>query len=111
METHGSNASIKWYHYLAALGAGFFLANVMPHMTNGISGRDFPSPFADPPGVGLSSPTMNVIWALINLVLGYVLLRVSKLKFNNTIGMIALFIGIAICTLMCAMSFGSNPNL
>ena len=99
---------MKWYHYLAALGAGFFLTNVMPHMANGISGREFPSPFADPPGVGMSSPTINVVWALINLFLGYVLLRVSRVKFDDSLGMLVLFVGIAICALMCAMSFDAN---
>ncbi len=102
---------MKSYHYLAALGTGFFLANVVPHFTMGITGQEFPTPFATPSGVGLSSPTINIIWALINLFFGYVLLRVSKLKFNNNLGIFALFIGIAICALLCAMNFGSNPNI
>ena len=102
---------LKWYHYLVTFGAGFFLTNVLPHMVNGVSGREFPSPFGEPSGVGLSSPVTNVIWALINLIIGYILLRAGKVKFNNTISMVIVFLGLTICALMCAMSFGANPNI
>lgn len=102
---------MKWYNYLAALGAGFFLTNVIPHMVNGISGREFPSPFGEPSGVGLSSPMSNVIWALMNLAIGYTLFRVSKVNHKNVIAVFILFIGISVCALMCAASFGNNPNI
>ncbi|OSY89326.1 hypothetical protein WH52_01415 [Tenacibaculum holothuriorum] len=102
---------MKWYNYLAAFGAGFFLTNVIPHLVNGVSGQEFPSPFGAPPGVGLSSPIQNVIWALMNMVIGYLLYRVSKIDSKNIIGTILMFVGIAVCALMCANSFGSNPNL
>ncbi len=48
--------SMSWYHYLACFFAGAFLANAVPHFVQGISGERFPSPFATPPGKGLSSP-------------------------------------------------------
>ena len=35
---------MRWYHYLALFFAGAFLVNSIPHFTNGISGRPFPSP-------------------------------------------------------------------
>jgi hypothetical protein len=60
------------YNYIASFFAGAFLANVVPHFFHGISGDRFPTPFAHPPGRGLSSPTVNVVWAWINLGLGYV---------------------------------------
>lgn len=105
------NKQMKWYNHLAGFGAGFFLANVMPHMVNGVSGSEFPTPFATPSGVGLSSPITNVIWALINLLLAYILIRVSKIKFDNIIGMAVIFVGIGLCAFMCAKNFGANPNL
>lgn len=55
-ETSDKNTNdkiIKWYNYLAAFFAGLFLANTIPHFVNGISGRPFPTPFADPPAQGL----------------------------------------------------------
>lgn len=110
MKIHNSHP-MKWYNYLAGFAAGFFLANVIPHMVNGMSGNEFPTPFATPSGVGLSSPSINIVWALINLVLAYILVRTSKIKFDNTIGMLILFAGIALCAYMCAMNFGANPNL
>ena len=65
---------MSWYVYLAHFGAGLFLANPVPHFVNGISGERFQSPFASPPGVGESSPLVNVLWGMANFVVGYVLL-------------------------------------
>lgn len=42
--------------------AGVFFANAVPHGVTGIGGRRFQSPFARPPGVGESSPIVNVLW-------------------------------------------------
>jgi hypothetical protein len=61
--------AMNWYNYIACFFAGAFLANVVPHFFHGISGDRFPTPFAHPPGRGLSSPTVNVVWARINLVI------------------------------------------
>ena len=55
-----------WYHYVACFFAGIFLANAVPHFVKGICGDRFPTPFAKPPGKGLSSPLVNVLWALVN---------------------------------------------
>lgn len=75
--------TVNWYDYLASFFAGVFLANVVPHFIYGISGDRFPTPFANPPGKGLSSPTVNVVWALFNLVVGYILFRVGKVSSGN----------------------------
>src|SRR5579872_1439762 len=64
---------MPWYIYLAYFFGGAFLVNAVPHFVNGISGRAFPSPFASPPGKGLSSPTVNVLWGTLNAVIGYIL--------------------------------------
>jgi len=48
--------AMKWYNYVACFFAGVFLANVVPHFIHGVSGDSFPTPFANPPGKGLSSP-------------------------------------------------------
>jgi hypothetical protein len=59
--------------YLAYFAAGLLLTNGVPHFINGISGRNFQSPFASPPGVGESPPLVNVIWGMANFILGYLL--------------------------------------
>ena len=44
--------------------------NSVPHFTNGVSGRRFPTPFAFPRGKGRSSPMVNVLWEILNLAVG-----------------------------------------
>ena len=96
---------MKWYNYVACFFAGMFLANVVPHYIHGISGDPFPTPFADPPGKGLSSPTINIVWALTNLVIGYLLYRAGKISRQNTIGLIIFFIGVAAISIMLSIGF------
>ena len=55
------------------LWGGGTLANGIPHFINGISGNRFQSPFASPPTIGESSPTVNVLWGIFNLVAGALL--------------------------------------
>ena len=86
---------MNWYDYIACLFAGMFLANVVPHFVHGISGDRFPTPFARPPGKGLSSPTMNVVWALVNLIVGYALFRVGKVSSGGNLALAVFFVGIA----------------
>ena len=64
---------MHWYYYLSYFFGGAFLANSLPHLINGVSGRAFQSPFAKPPGKGLSSSTVNVLWGFFNLAVAYVL--------------------------------------
>lgn len=101
---------MKWYHYVAAFFAGAFLANAVPHFVQGISGDPFPSPFANPPGKGLSSPTINVLWACFNLFIGYVLLRISKVSFKNNLLMFLLFLGITSMSVMASITFMDKMN-
>ena len=80
--------------YLGPIWAGLFLANAVPHFVHGISGNRFPTPFAKPRGKGLSSPTLNVIWGLINLIAGYFLLR-WRVSSDNILSVILFFVGAA----------------
>jgi hypothetical protein len=66
--------NLPWYVYLLQFVAGLFLANGVPHFVQGISGHWFQSPFASPPGVGESSPLVNVLWGFLNLAIGLALL-------------------------------------
>lgn len=68
----------KWFHFVLALLAGALLVNSVPHFVNGISGNEFPTPFADPPTVGLSPAVVNVLWGLANFIGGYALLRFTR---------------------------------
>jgi hypothetical protein len=76
---------MPWYVYVAYFFGGAFLTNAVPHLVNGVSGRRFPSPFASPPGKGLSSPMVNVLWGTFNLIIGYLLVfRVGDFELRNT---------------------------
>jgi hypothetical protein len=92
---------MSWYNYLACFFAGAFLANVVPHFVHGISGDRFPTPFAKPPGRGLSSPTVNVVWAWVNLVVGYLLFRAGGVSTENQVTLVVFLLGIvAISTIL-----------
>ncbi|HEV3222507.1 MAG TPA: hypothetical protein VGZ90_06495 [Puia sp.] len=96
---------MKWYHYLAAFFSGAFLANTVPHFIHGVSGDSFPSPFSHPPGKGLSSPTVNVLWACLNLLIGYILLRVSKTSVQNRFSMLVFFLGVLAMSVQLSIVF------
>ena len=99
---------MKWYHYIAAFFAGIFFANAVPHFVNGISGNSFPTPFADPPGKGLSSPLTNVLWALLNLLIGYFLFRfgrVKRINAENKLSLLIFFAGIVCISIMLSIAF------
>ncbi len=96
---------MKWYHYLACFFAGLFIANTVPHFIHGISGDSFPSPFSNPPGKGLSSPTVNAVWGLGNLLIGYILFRVGKVSQTNNWSLLTLFVGIVCMSIMLSIAF------
>lgn len=96
---------MPWTHYLAAFFAGAFLANAVPHFIHGVSGDSFPTPFAKPPGKGLSPPPLNVLWALFNLLIGYLLFRFSDLSSGDPLLLILCFAGIIALSISLSISF------
>lgn len=92
---------MNWYNYVACFFAGAFLANFVPHFVHGISGDRFPTPFARPPGKGLSSPTLNVAWAFLNLLIGALLYKVGRVSSETHATLVLLFCGaVAISTIL-----------
>ena len=100
--------TVNWYNYVACFFAGMFLANAVPHFVNGISGDPFPTPFAHPPGQGLSSPTVNVVWALANLVAGYALFRAGKIASGSDWALAVFFAGIALVSTLSSVHFAKK---
>jgi hypothetical protein len=94
-----------WLNYVACFFAGAFLANVVPHFVHGISGDRFPTPFARPPGRGLSSPTINVLWALFNLAIGYCLFRAGHMADGEIPTLVVFFAGIAAISTFLSVRF------
>jgi len=97
---------MQWLTYVAYFFGGVFLVNAVPHFTNGVSGRRFPTPFAIPLGKGQSSPTVNVLWGTFNLVVGCLLVgRVGEFHMNRTSGILAVGVGGLLMALMLARLF------
>ncbi len=87
--------------------AGAFLANALPHYVSGLMGRAFQSPFAKPPGVGLSSASVNVLWGFFNFVVAYALAcRVGEFDARSTVHVAAFGLGALLMGLMLARTFG-----
>ena len=97
----------RWYHFIAWFFGGAFLANTVPHLVSGISGSPFQSPFASPPGEGLSSSTVNVLWGSFNLVLAYLLVvRVGRFDLRQSKHIVVLSLGALLMALLAARAFG-----
>lgn len=101
---------MNWYNYLACFFAGVFLTNVVPHFVHGVSGDRFPTPFAHPPGKGLSSATVNMVWALLNLLVGYVLFRVGNVSAGDDLALAVFFVGIAAIGIMASVQFAKKEG-
>jgi hypothetical protein len=102
---------MDWYHYIACFFAGGFLANAVPHFVHGISGDRFPTPFARPPGKGLSSPTVNVIWSLFNLAATYLLFQAGRVFGGGEAAHLVFFAGIAAISVPSSIRFAGKHNL
>jgi hypothetical protein len=99
--------STEWIHYVSYFFGGAFLANAIPHFVSGLMGRSFQSPFAKPPGEGLSSSTVNVFWGAFNIVIGYMLVfRVGAFDLRSTPHVLALGLGAIALAVLMARRFG-----
>ena len=98
---------MNWLHLVSYFFGAVFLANAVPHFVSGIMGKPFQTPFAKPPGKGLSSSTVNVLWGFANFVFAYLLLlRVGNFD-PRSIACIAPFAaGALFISLFSARNFG-----
>ena len=98
---------MQWLHHLSYFFGGAFLANAVPHFVAGVMGKPFQTPFATPPGQGLSSSTVNVLWGFFNLVVSYLLVfRVGGFDLRLTADAAALGLGMLPIGLLSARLFG-----
>jgi hypothetical protein len=98
---------MSWLPLVSYFFGGAFLANAIPHFVSGMMGRPFQSPFAKPPGQGLSSSTVNVLWGFLNIVIGYGLVcRVGAFRLQDTADVLAFGAGALLIALFSARIFG-----
>jgi hypothetical protein len=98
---------MHWVDYIAYFFGGAFLVNAIPHFVSGVTGHPFQTPFAKPPGKGLSPSWVNVLWSAFNVAVGYLLIiRVGTFDMRDTADVIAAGVGGLVMALVCAKSFG-----
>ena len=96
-----------WLQLLSCFAGGALLANAVPHLVSGLSGRAFQTPFAKPPGEGLSSSTANLLWGFANLTVGYLLVgRVGAFDGRDAVQVAAVGLGALLAGLGLARHFG-----
>src|SRR5579871_4235250 len=106
---------MNWLHLVSYFFGGVFAANAVPHYVAGVMGRPFQTPFAKPPGKGLSSSKVNVLWGLLNAAIAYLLiLRVGIFDPRSSSHVIAFGLGALLISFQLAHHFGQfhggNPS-
>ena len=98
---------MNWLWFVSYFFGGAFVANAIPHFVSGVMGRSFQSPFAKPPGKGLSSSTVNVVWGFFNAVVGYLLVaHVGAFDPRAASHIVAFGIGALLISFFSARHFG-----
>jgi hypothetical protein len=98
---------MHWYSLIALFFGGAFLANAVPHIVNGISGRAFQTPFAKPPGRGVSPSGINVVWGFLNLFIAWLLLfRLVDFDIHSWVHVAMALVGALLMSMNLARHFG-----
>jgi hypothetical protein len=98
---------MNWLSLVSYFFGGVFAANAIPHFVAGTMGRAFQSPFAKPPGKGLSSSTVNVIWGFFNAIVGYLLVaHVGDFHLLSWTHILAFGLGVLLISMYSARHFG-----
>jgi len=98
---------MSWFEGIAWIFGGMFLANAVPHLVAALMGRPFQTPFARPPGQGLSSSLVNGLWGVANLVIAWLLLcRVGDFDLEEPVEASAFGAGILLTVVFLSRRFG-----
>ena len=92
--------------YVAVFFAGALLCNSLPHLACGLSGTPFPTPFAQPHGVGNSSPVVNFLWGAGNFFGGLYLLAVHPVTVGPNVDFLVLLAGVLLLGWYTSVHFG-----
>ncbi len=96
---------MEWLPYLADFFTGVFFTNAVPHFVNGISGNRFPTVFSKPRGIGLSGPVTNIVWALVNLNVCYMISRHANFSYADRWSFYAFFTAVCIVSILLSRRF------
>ena len=92
--------------FFATFFAGAFLCNAMPHLTAGLRGELFPSPFSKPHGKGPSSPLVNFLWGMLNALIGLALLVHHPFAPGVNVDSAAMLAGVLVMGVLSSVHFG-----
>jgi hypothetical protein len=96
-----------WFYDLSYVFGGAIFTNAIPHFVSGVMGRPFQSPFAKPPGQGLSSSSVNVVWGFANFVTAYFIFAdVGRFDLKAADDVLAAGLGVLLMGLVSARVFG-----
>lgn len=91
--------------FIAYFFEGAFLCNCVPHLVRGLQGSDFPTPFATPHGVGMSSPLINFVWGFFNLSAALLLFSIWPVRLGLNAPFAMFVVGLALIGVFSALHF------
>lgn len=91
---------------IALFFSGVLLCNSIPHLTAGLRGEIFPTPFAKPRGKGPSSPLVNFLWGALNFGLGSILLSTHPVQVGFNVDFATVGVGAVAIGVYLALHFG-----
>jgi len=91
--------------YIRVFFVGALLCNCIPHLSAGLQGRPFPTPFAKPRGVGNSSALVNFLWGATNLFLGLFLFLRHRAFVETALGAGVLTLGFVVAGIYLSRHF------
>jgi hypothetical protein len=92
--------------YVTNFFAGAFLCNCVPHLVSALQGSPFPTPFAKPHGVGLSTPLVNFIWGFANLLAGLGLVAIRPVQLGVNVPFLLFMLGVGVVGAFSSIHFG-----
>ncbi len=99
---------MQWWFYLVAIPTALLLTNGIPHFTQGIAGKKFPSPRSGGPGTE-DTALFNVLWGGGNLIVGAILLWVIRDGLGDLWLIVEMVVIGMIFASLLGMAFG-NPE-
>lgn len=94
-------------NYVLLFLAGALMCNCIPHLAAGTRGEPFPTPFAKPPGRGLSPPLVNFLWGSANLFGGFALMVWRLATVHSVIGLGLVALGWLAIGVHLSLHFGA----
>jgi hypothetical protein len=93
-------------NFVALFFAGALLCNAIPHLSSGLQGTPFPTPFAKPRGIGNLPPIVNILWAFLNILVAAFLLGAYPATIGVNWGFAALVAGALSIGIYLSLHFG-----